>query len=147
MIKEIVKAWDTNKDRLYEFLKATPQSEYDTYKKLVRIIFEQVINPYYGVEAEADIWYSYDGFDIKKLVEIDDGEYQGTLIYIIPFKTYQPAQYEYITTYVDYGSCSGCDALMRISGYEDGLPTESQLKLYMTLCLHIVQRIKWLYEK
>ena len=45
--------------------------------------------------------------NIKSIHEIDDGDYQGTLLYLIPFTTYQPTEYEYLMTYTDYGSCSG----------------------------------------
>ena len=41
-----------------------------------------------------------------------------------------------------YGSCSGCDTLLGINEYEDGLPNEEQVKDYMTLCLHLIQKLK-----
>lgn len=41
-----------------------------------------------------------------------------------------------------YGSCSGCDTLLSISQYDWGLPTDEKVEEYMTLCLHLVQRMK-----
>jgi len=38
--------------------------------------------------------------------------------------------------------CSGCDTLEGIRGYEDGTPTDEQANEYLTLALHIVQRLK-----
>jgi len=43
-----------------------------------------------------------------------------------------------------YGSCSGCDTLQAISDYDDGRPSELQLKEYMALALHLVQKMRWL---
>ena len=41
-------------------------------------------------------------------------------------------------TYVDYGSCSGCDTLQSIQSFSGDKPTDSQLKDYMTLCKDLV---------
>lgn len=41
---------------------------------------------------------------------------------------------------------SGCDTLMAISGYSDELPNEEQVKDYMTLALHLVQKLKRLKD-
>jgi hypothetical protein len=86
----------------------------------------------------------YSGFDIDKMRVIDDGHYQGTKIFIIPKDTYQPSINDYITTHTYYGSCSGCDTLQSICEYDEGLPTEEQVKRYMTLALHLVQKLRWL---
>ena len=82
-------------------------------------------------------------FDIGNLHEIDDGDYQGTLLYIIPKKTYQPSYWEYVATYVYYGSCSGCDTLLGILSYGEDLPNEVQVKEYAELCLDILQHCKY----
>jgi hypothetical protein len=55
---------------------------------------------------------------------IDDGDYQGTQIFIIPTDTYQPSVKDYVMTDTYYGSCSGCDTLQAISGYDYALPTD-----------------------
>lgn len=102
------------------------------------MLFEQVINPW--LEENKPEYYV---FDIEKIHEIDDGEYQGTLLYMIPFDTYHPSHWQYVATYVYYGSCSCCDTLLEISGYEDDLPDADQVKDYVKLCLKILQRCKY----
>ena len=140
MIKNFVKAWDANKENLRVYIASHDQEEYNSYEKIVRMIFEQVINPYLkGTE--------YYEFDLDKIHEIDDGDYQGTLVYVIPHETYQPSQWDYIITYVGYGSCSGCDTLLAISGYDDDKPTDEQVKDYMGLCLNILQNCKYPYNE
>jgi hypothetical protein len=86
-------------------------------------------------------------FDVEGMTVIDNGDYQGTLIFAIPRYTYQPNEKEYIITYVDYGSCSACDTLESIRDYDDNSPSPEQVQGYMTLALHILQRFKWLYEE
>ena len=82
-----------------------------------------------------------DKFDDKNVTKIDNGDWQGTLLFLIPRKTYQPDPSDYLLTYVSYGSCSGCDTLQRIQSYIDGAASEQQIKDYMNLCLHIVSNI------
>lgn len=79
----------------------------------------------------------YDEPDPKRIHQIDDGDYQGTLVFVIAAKGYQP--YDYWATKVCYGSCSGCDTLQAI---EDYTPLETQLSDLYTLGLHIVQAMK-----
>jgi hypothetical protein len=76
-----------------------------------------------------------------RIREIDDGDYQGTLVYVIAEEGYQPSDYWYVR--VCYGSCSGCDTLQEINAQSCGdQPTEQQVKDYMTLSLHIVEGLK-----
>lgn len=58
----------------------------------------------------------------ERIHQIDDGDYQGTLIFVIGAGGYQPSRYWYVK--VGYGSCSGCDTLQAIRGYEDDAPTK-----------------------
>ena len=78
---------------------------------------------------------------------IDDGDYQGTQIFIIPLNTYQPNVKDYVYTNTYYGSCSGCDTLQAISYYDRELPSETQIKEYMQLALHLLQKCMWLKEE
>ena len=137
MIQVYVDRFQENKNRLSEYLKATPQSEYDTYKALLIKTIELCLN-------NSELYY--DNFDINKITEIDDGDYQGTLLFLVPLDIYQPAEYDYITTYVGYGSCSGCDTLLGISNYSWDLPTDDQVNLYLILCLHMVEHMEWFRE-
>ena len=89
---------------------------------------------------------TYNVYDTNKITVINDGNYQGTLIFIIPRNTYQPNIEDYLITYIYYGSCSGCDTFLDIKGYTDDPNTEDQIKDYMTLALHLIQRMKILGE-
>ena len=134
MISSIIEQWENNKSKLENYFRTTDQYEYCGYKQIVEKLFELCI-------TNADEHY---GFNIERMTVIDDGDYQGTKLFIIPKDTYQPSVDDYITTHTYYGSCSGCDTLQSICGYDYGLPTEEQVKLYMTLALHLVQKLKWL---
>ena len=138
MIEAIVKQWDENKHKLEEYFATTKQEYYSDYKTIVVKLFELVITE---IENE---WSGTDKFDISKMTVIDDGNYQGTTIYIIPKDTYQPSISDYVITDNYYGSCSGCDTLLAISEYSDDLPSEEQVKEYMTIALHLVQKLRWL---
>lgn len=135
MITEIIQKWEENKSKLEEYFKTTKQEQYGDYKTIVQKIFELVIN----TNGDSD-----DNFAIAKMTVIDDGDWQGTQIFIVPKDTYQPDVDEYLVTDTYYGSCSGCDTLQGIASYEDELPSESQVKEYMTLALHLVQKMHWL---
>lgn len=132
MIAELVTQWEENKHRLEEYFRTTEQSEYYSYEAIVRKIFEICIPKAIG----------HDRWDLRNMTVIDDGHYQGTQIFIIPNGSYQPSVEDYVMTDTFYGSCSGCDTLEGIHYYDEGLPTDSQVKEYMTLALHLVQRIK-----
>lgn len=134
MDREIVGLWEKNKHMLERYLRETPQEKYNSYEALVKLIVKYVLNGH------------TDEYDAENIAVIDDGDYQGTLIFLIHRAVYQPGITDYLVTYVYYGSCSGCDTLQSIYEYHPGLPTEEQVEAYMTLCLHIIQRMKPLYE-
>lgn len=123
MDKRIVLAWEKNKSEIRRWL--TNNHPVD-YAQLVKVVVEHV-----GGSV---------GMDHKRIHEIDDGDYQGTLVFVIAEKGYQPSRYWYVM--VDYGSCSGCDTLESIRRYGDAPPTGRQVDDYMTLALHVVQGIK-----
>lgn len=132
MITELVKQWEENKNKLEEYFKTTKQDEYGNYETIVKKIFELCI------PKATD----YNGWNLENMTVIDDGNYQGTQIFIIPTDTYQPSVEDYVMTDTYYGSCSGCDTLQSISEYDYDLPTDEQVKEYMTLALHLVQKLK-----
>jgi len=126
MIKELVNRYMENKDNLEKIF---AQSHQVNYNEIVNNVFKLLKNN--------------DSFnvDLKKLRQIDDGNYQGTLLYLIPEDCYRPEDYWYVR--VDYGSCSGCDILEDIIDYDyASIPTKEQVKQYMQLALNIVQGIK-----
>ena len=76
MIREFVAAWDKNKQNLRHYIASNRQGEYSSYGKLVEAIFHEVINPYLSE-------YNCDIFNTEQLHEIDDGDYQGSLIFLV----------------------------------------------------------------
>lgn len=86
----------------------------------------------------------YGGPDPERIHVIDDGDYQGTRLFVIAAEGYQPSTYW--SVFVSYGSCSGCDTYESLSsdwGYEDEEdPTDRRqeaAKGFVLLALHIVQ--------
>lgn len=69
---------------------------------------------------------------------IDDGDYQGTLLFVIPADAYQPYDYWYVRIF--YGSCSVCDTLQGV--LYDSDDRKQQLDGLFTLALHIFQGLK-----
>jgi len=133
MIKEVVKQWEENKHKLEEYFRTTKQEKYSSsYKTILEKIIELVV-------IEKD---EYNKWDASKITVVDDGDCQGTQLFLIPTNTYQPSVEDYLITHTYYGSCSSCDTLQAICGYSDELPTEEQVKEYMTLSLHLVQKMK-----
>ena len=125
MIKEFVERWEKNKAVLRErYRKERP----DNYEAIVRNVVELLHD-----EDE------YNSIDPKRIHVIDDGDYQGTLVFVIASSGYQPHKYWYVRVY--YGSCSGCDALESIREWEDEI-SEEETNGYMTLSLHVVQKLK-----
>lgn len=135
MIKDFVKAWDKNKEKLRAKYKQTTPEWYD---ETVKDLIEIVINPY----LEEDLGKIK--LDIESITCVNDGEYQGTLLYIIPIEEYQPLVKDYFLTWVEYGSCSVCDTLQRI--IYDSKSQKEKIEGLMTLALHILQNFKKLYE-
>lgn len=128
MVKIMKDCWDANKEKLKEALASRTDLNSCDYKLLVELTFENIFN----ASREND------RLDLEHMTEIDDGDYQGTLLFMIPFDTYQPSSYEYILTYIGYGSCSGCDALQAAQDWNDEKLTERQLSDFMSICKDLV---------
>jgi len=129
MIDEFVEIFIKNEDKLKHILSQKhPENYLELLKIIINIIYED-----YNLNDEYRL-------DPSRIVEIDQGDYQGMLLFIIGCAGYQPDYYYYTSVY--YGSCSGCDTLEGIRGYEDEIPNETQIKDYLTLILHMVQKIK-----
>lgn len=134
MIQDFVKAWDANQDNLKEYFQTHEMADYRAYKDLVKLLFELVINPYLKIIGKKV-------YNLEHIHEIDDGDYQGTLLYAIPLDTFQPTEWDYVFTHQDYGSCPGCDILEEIQTYNyHQFPNKEQLFGHMTLCLHLLQK-------
>lgn len=138
MLKFCIEQWNKNKDKLRKDIEDN-FAEYNnaSYKDLVVKVVDIIFN-------DEDDYYD-DKFDSENIAEIDNGDYQETLLYIIPQDTYQPSESEYLMTYVGYGSCSGCDTLQAIQmwSFDDegvrGDEKEQFIKDMLGLCLNLVQ--------
>lgn len=129
MLKYCLDQWNKNKERLEAALEKDENLDWCDYDHLVKLVVDNILNDETSVQRDA--------LDSKKITVVDDGDYQGTLLFIIPFSCYQPCEYEYLMTYVNYGSCSGCDTLQSIHGEGEGI-TPRKLKGFMTLCKDLV---------
>ena len=126
MNQTFVKAFFDNASKIRESFRQIPPSAYsDIVKAVVDVLPPELP------------WQ--EGPDPERIHQINDGDYQGVLVFVIACRGYQPSKYWSVM--IDYGSCSGCDTLERIRGYGDSQTTEQQLDDYMTLALHIVQGI------
>ena len=106
----------------------------------MKVLFEVVVNPYLKDNKKGV-------YDTERIHEINDGDYQGSLLYVIPEQTYQPSCYNYVLTYAEYGSCGLCDELEGIwdNNYMSGNREETAESL-LTLCLHLLQHCKIPYS-
>lgn len=130
MIKYCLEQWNKNKDNLEKIFYKKDWNKC-SYLDLVKVIIIEVLNPDSKYEWDAD-----------KVSEIDDGDYSGTLLFLFPIKTYVPSERDYLTTFIDYGSCSGCDTLKRIQEYGLSFSSYGQVVEYMRLCKDIVMNMK-----
>lgn len=99
MIIEYIDAWRNRKEDFREWLKNDVNANTIEYFEILKGVIEIVINP--------SLENRWSKLDITKIHVIDDGDYQGTTIYLIPKDTYQPYASDYIWTHNYYGSCSG----------------------------------------
>ncbi len=126
MIKEFVDLWDKRKE---DVRKMFEQGHPEDYMEIVKNVVSILKTDEYG------------SIDPERIHQIDDGDYQGTLLFVIAEDSYQPSNYWYVK--VEYGSCSGCDTLEGIRCYDwNDTPSKDQVDDYMTLALHIVQELK-----
>lgn len=127
MIPELIARFDAKRTDLLAAFRAKHP---DSYKEVVKILVKHITS-----DAGDEF-----NLDPKRITCIDHGDYQGTQVYIIGAKGYQPSKYW--ATKVSYGSCSGCDTLQAIRGYGSSKPTAKQAKSYLTLALHLIQKME-----
>ena len=139
MIKKFVEAFEANRNILErKYSKQHPSSYLGLVTDVVEILSKAKANK--GLFENLP--------DPKRITEIDDGDYQGTLVFVIAAQGYQPSTYWYVA--VGYGSCSGCDTLQGIrydGAYDADVPNEEQVASYLTLALHVVQEIRQMYSQ
>ena len=127
MIQVFVDRFMERKAKLRELLSKRP----DSYKAILEILVDVVSDGEDGSYGEE--------LDKSRIHEIDDGDYQGTLVFVIGACGYQPSAYWY--TRVSYGSCSGCDTLQAVRGWDDEI-SKDEIDGYETLALHMLQAMK-----
>lgn len=126
MIKEFVERFDAARQALLEKYKAAHPDGYD---EIVRDVVTVCADGATGGVPSTE-----------HIHRIDDGSYQGVLVFVIGEGGDQPS--DYWVAKVSYGSCSVCDTFQHIRDYGDEPPTEEQAKDYLTLALHILQNMK-----
>ena len=134
MIKYALRKWDAGRDTLRRIISQTRKEEryYWNYIDIVKMVCRTILNVNM-IEGDPEI-------DVDKITMIDNGDYQGTLLFMLPFCTYQPSESDYLMTFVNYGSCSGCDTLQGIQS-DDALSNQDMTDSYLTLCRDIVNNI------
>lgn len=131
MLKIMVEKWNKNQSLLKQSLSKKDLLNI-SYEELVKLTFSDI----YNADEEKH------KLNLEEITQIDDGGYSGTLLYVIPFDTYQPEAKDYLMTYIEYGSCSGCDALKRIQfdiEYDGkGKATDEDILQFMKICKDII---------
>lgn len=133
MIKYCLAKWEKNKDALNESLRNDAALEECDYLHLVKKVVSIILNDGETGECWDDKW------SVKNITEIDNGDYCGTLLYLIPRDTYEPSEYDYLMAYAGYGSCSGCDTLKHVQSlcYDEESRRRFHKEVY-NLCKDIV---------
>lgn len=123
---DLVRLFDKNRAKIRQ---ALGDETYNSYEELLRIALTSMQDGFdpYGYPNPGNIHV------------IDDGDYQGTLLLVVPEQAYQPITYWVFR--VSYGSCSGCDTLLDINSsvHEPRVTSDQQKDDYMTLILHMIQ--------
>lgn len=110
MIERFVKYWEASKDQI----RASFRQEWPgSYQAIVHEVIKHMRpagedSPYFNEECP----------DPDRIVEIDHGDYQGTLIYVIGATGYQPSTYWAVYVGYDYSdehSGGDLDQLMQLA--------------------------------
>ena len=132
MIIEFIDKFQEIKPRLLEqFSDREPDNYEDIFKQTIKMMFE---------ESEDDYYSNSETPDSERITVIDNGDYQGTLLFVVASKSYQPS--DYWATRVAYGSCSECDTFAAYSDYDN--PENSAPKM-LTMALHMIESMKKIF--
>ena len=132
MLKYCVEKWNENEHYLREALEQFDcRNKQMNYKVLMSLVITHILE---------------NKWDSENFTMIDDGDYQGTLLFVIPEKIYQPCAGNYLMTYVNYGSCSYCDTMQNIL-YESDTKVEDLMTLALHMIQHMTRPFANLYEK
>lgn len=122
MLKYCRDKWEENKDKLEKALREANGLNDCEYKELVVMVVKYILNP-----GE----HNYDTYDSKNITVIDNGDYQGTQLFMIPADTYQPEEVEKIITrkieYLikGYSKVNGVSLEKFISDRTDGIVSDT----------------------
>lgn len=123
MIKIMKDKWAKNEKILKQALENMTMLDDITYDEYVKLVFDKIYNS--DIQENDEI----ERLDLDSITKIDNGDYQGTILYLIPFGFYQPAEFDYLMTYVGYGSCALCDTLQEIQSCDGEKMLNGFLKL------------------
>lgn len=126
MITKLTTPFIEKKAQFIDWLKA---NEYAGYRDLLQKALELAVE-------DDETWEYGEQPDPTRIHQIDDGDYQGTYVFVVATAGYQP--YVYYATLVSYGSCSGCDTLQAAWDYGHDHNYEA---LY-SLALNMLQGLK-----
>jgi len=87
MIQDFIDKWNKNKNKLRSVIET---QQWESYKELVKIIIDNILNE--GEEEE------YKQYNSDEITVVDDGDYQGTQLFLFHIDTYQPNVEKYIIT-------------------------------------------------
>mgnify|MGYP000506410082 CR=1 FL=1 len=130
MIPEIISQWEERKHLLGEYfmiqLEEIPDVFSVSYLDILALTFKYVITGSISTYHDAT-WTAH------RIISINDDNYEGTLILIIPPDDNAPLIEDYLITTVEYGSQ---DALQEATGVSD----------YMEIAFGMVKKLKPLYS-
>lgn len=114
-----------------------------SYTDLMRIVIEKILNPYLAENPiKIDFFRKIEKISTENIAEIDNGDYQGCLILVLVSDCYEPNIRDYLFTHIDYGSCSGCDAMEHAIIYDKGSnERQSALK---SICLIFLENLDFI---
>lgn len=129
MIQKFVDRFINNKNFLKEkWSKQKPNGYDDIFTEVIKLVSDP--DDYYGPDPE-------------RITVIDHGDYQGTQLFIVGAKGYQPSTYW--SCFVSYGSCGGCDTYQAICddiGWGSEEIPETAVNDFLSLALHMVENLK-----
>lgn len=140
MIKIIKEKWAKNESKLREKLGKKAEKFSDLEEVSYKSLLELTLNTIYNSDLVKGVEFLA---DTNNITEVNDGSYNGTIMFLIPFDDTSPSQEDYLLTYVNYGSCSYCDTLQRIKFdlEYDYKSTEETVNDLLTLCRDMMVRL------
>lgn len=130
--------WAENEKRLkhaFEMIGTTYLQNTLDYKELIKMVVRYILNDGLRDDTGFDNYYFWDE---NNITIVDNGDYQGTLLFLIPKLVYQPGHSEYLMSYISYGSCSACDALQSAQTHDD---RDELINELMFICRTIVTNL------